>query len=252
MSLCIPRHMTFRPPKSCGHQAWNPYSWYLDGGLHREVPTSYHLSHRVSATMQSTFRMSYFFKFWFSLHLDGADALDNISISQIKKKTYRGWLNNSFQALTSKIGLCKIKIQTTGWYSPCQNGYNVTQNGRVHSDSYRNWFQVQGIPNRKDRILPTKPEYIYPRRKLEVTVYCLDQTVPTKTPCFQSSWYDSNTLHFLKNVSLWGSTFASFRIISTENPHPVLGVPELGQQICRMMRLLSCTLRFLYHCLYVF
>lgn len=171
---------------------------------------------------------------------------------RLKKKTYRGWLNNSFQALTSKIGLCKIKIQTTGWYSPCQNGYNVTQNGRVHSDSYRNWFQVQGIPNRKDRILPTKPEYIYPRRKLEVTMYCLDQTVPTKTPCFQSSWYDSNTLHFLKNVSLWGSTFASFRIISTENPHPVLGVPELGQQICRMMRLLSCTLRFLYHCLYVF
>lgn len=96
MSLCIPRHMTFRPPKSCGHQAWNPYSWYLDGGLHREVPTSYHLSHRVSATMQSTFRMSYFFKFWFSLHLDGADALDNISISQIKKKLIEGdWITPS-------------------------------------------------------------------------------------------------------------------------------------------------------------
>lgn len=70
---------------------------------------------------------------------------------RLKEKTYRGWLNNFFQALTSNVGLCKIKIQTTGWYSPCQNGYNVTQNGGVHSDSYRNWFQVQGIPNRKDR-----------------------------------------------------------------------------------------------------
>lgn len=111
------------------------------------------------------------------------------------KKSYRGWLNNSFQALTSNIGLCKIKIQTTGWYSPCQNGYNVTQDDIGHSD----WSQVQGIPNRKDRILPTKPEYLYPRRKSEVTMYCLDQTVPTKTPCSLQSWrYGSSTLHLKK------------------------------------------------------